>query len=262
MNKLLIDKIDIKSLSAGGFEKKYDGVYHKKILDCLSIVQAVDGSYDIKLNGGQTFSTGKGGVFVAPSHTLQEITHHDGDSGIMSAQWVFIDAIINEVYRFDEILSFPVILDKKYNDEIYSLIFDIKNGDNTFTKMQRAFRLLEILFEQSSIKKQKNSIKTRLENFVKNNYSQDIKASDIARHLACSISQVFKYTQKFYSLSPANYINGIRLQQAEKLLVYSDKNIIEISCSVGFSDSAYFSKLFKRSYGHSPQTYRKLYANL
>ena len=262
MSYFLINKIEIKSLTASGFKKDCEGVYHKKILDCLSIVQAIDGSYDIKLNGGQTFSTGKGGVFVAPSHALQEITHHNGNDGVMSAQWVFIDAIVNESYRFDEIFSFPVILDEKYNDEIFSLIFDIKNGDNAFTKMQRAYRLLEILFEQSSVKSHTSSVKTQLESFVKNNYAQDIKANDIANRLACSVSQVFKYTQKFYSLSPANYINGIRLQQAEKLLVCSDKNIMEIAYSVGFSDSAYFSKLFKRSYGHSPQAYRKLYSIL
>ena len=260
MNEFNISNLRINFIKSHGLFGKNEGVCHKKILDCLSVVQAVEGSYDIRLNNGKVYSTGEGGVFIAPSSALQEITHHDGKSGVMKAHWVFIDAVVNDLFRFDEAFSFPVISAPRYNEEIHDIISTIRFSDNYFQKMQLSYRLLEILFSQATKRKKPSTIESKLEDFVKNNYRYDIKAEDIARHLACSSSQIYKYTKKFYGLSPANYINGIRLQQAETRLLYSDANITEIASSVGFSDSAYFSKLFKKAYAYSPIEYRRLFA--
>ena len=260
MKEFSIQNIEIKTIKANGLYGECEGVYHKKILTRLSVVQAIKGSYDIRLNNGQTFSTGEGGVFIAPSHALQEITHHNGQNGVMNAHWVVIDAVINGIFRFDEAFSFPVVLDKKYNAKIYHIIREIRYPKNYFKKTIAGYNLLEILANEGKAKEPKDSPKSKIEKFVEEHYSEDIKAKDIATHLSCSVSQIFLYTKKYYGLSPANYINCIRLQQAEIQLLYSNKSITEIAFGVGFSDSAYFSKLFKKYYGNSPFHHRLKYA--
>ena len=260
MKELFIKNIDIKTIEANGLYGEYEGITHKKILTHLSVVQAIKGNYDIRLDNGQTFSTGEGGVFIAPSHALQEITHHNGQNGAMQTHWVFIDAVINESFRFDEVFSFPVLLDKKYNSEIYRIIREIRYPQNYFKKAIEGYKLLEILANEGKAKATKLSTKSKIEKFVEEHYPENIKAQDIATHLSCSASQIFLYTKKYYGLSPANYINCIRLHQAETQLLYSNKSITEIAFAVGFSDSAYFSKLFKKSYGYSPLQHRLKYA--
>ena len=261
MKEFLIRNIEIKTVKANSFHYPCEGVYHKKILDCLSVVQAIEGSYDIRLNNGETFSTGEGGVFIAPSHTIQEITHHNGKNGVMKAHWIFIDVIVNESYRFDEVFSFPVISDKRYDKELAFLINSLRYDNPYFQRMQNIYRVLEILYEQSSIKEMTESVKTNIEKYVKENYRNDIKACDIAHFLHCSVSQVFKYTNKYYGISPANYINRIRSQQAENMLLYTNRSVTEIAYFVGFYDGAYFSKLFKCGYGLSPLKYRKTFSH-
>lgn len=257
-NRMIISDIKIESLSANGFSHSAEGIHQIKFLPFLSVVQATEGSYDIRIGNSPTFSTGENGIFIAPANALQEITHHDGKEGNMQAHWVFIDAIVNGEYRFDEIFTFPVILDAAYNEEISMLTEKIRSPKNIFQKKQAAYRLLEILAAEGRERKNGlHPIHTKIETFVKSHFMEDIRAEDLAKHLFCSVPQVFRYTHKYFGLSPANYINGIRLQQAEIKLRTSNKTVTEIAFSCGFSDSAYFSKLFKKNYAQSPLRYRR-----
>ncbi len=119
-----------------------------------------------------------------------------------------------------------------------------------------AYALLEILFNESQKKDPADAVKRALREFVQNRYAEDLKAKDLAAAAFCSVPQVFRYTKKYFGLTPAHYINGIRLQQAEILLLNTKKTVTEIAYEVGFLDSAYFSKLFKKFYAESPLSYR------
>lgn len=249
----------IQSFEANGFSHPCEGVYHKKILPMLSIVQPLHGYYEVSIDGSPFYKVDSGEIFVAPANVVQEIIHHDGKGGFMNAHWIFVDAVVDGAYRFDEVFSFPVILPKKHSPIIYRLIDLIQHNENTFEQLRAISVLLEILFETSSKKEKLNPTCSTIRSFVKNHFNENIKAVDLAKELICSVSQVFRYTKKYFNLSPANYINLIRLQQAELLLKTTKKTITEISYAVGFSDNAYFQRLFKKHYGQTPQNYRLLF---
>lgn len=257
MKNIEISDIQIKYFSASGGKGNSEGIYHKKILPFLSVVQSVQGSYDIKLGNSKFFQTGEEGVFIAPANVTQEIIHHNGVDEIMENQWVFIDAVVNGEQRFDELFSFPIILDKKYGEEVKILISRIRFSKNYFEKIQAVYRILEILYEVGTKNEKIDPVKTKIENFVAERYAEELKACDLADFLYCSVPQVYRYTKKYYNLSPANYINEIRLQKAERLLLTTKKTVTEIALSVGFSDTSYFTKLFKKHYSQSPLLYRK-----
>lgn len=255
-NQELIRKINITTLVANGFDRSSEGVYHEKVLQNLSVVQVEEGAYEISVDGSPFYYIENGGVFVAPSDVVQKILHHDGKNGKMRAHWVFIDAIVNDAFRLDDLFTFPVIVDPIYNEQIRNIISAIRSSDNYFPRIKSGYDLVELLCAFGKEKPSPSAVKTKIETFVKNNYAQDIKASDIASHLFCSIAQVFRYTKKYFGISPSNYINLIRLQNAETLLRNTDKSVTEISLAVGFTDGAYFSKLFKKIYYFSPKIYR------
>ena len=48
-----------------------------------------------------------------------------------------------------------------------------------------------------------------------------------------------------------------RMQVAKKLLETTDSSITDIALHCGFNSNSYFTKLFHRSFGKTPNAYRK-----
>ena len=59
------------------------------------------------------------------------------------------------------------------------------------------------------------------------------------------------------NVSPMRYLNQIRVEKAEELLSVTDLQIQEIATLVGYPDSLYFSRTFKKLIGEAPLAYRK-----
>jgi AraC-like DNA-binding protein len=58
-------------------------------------------------------------------------------------------------------------------------------------------------------------------------------------------------------MTPIAYLNRYRITQAKRLLKETDHTITQIAMDVGFSDSGYFSRVFRRETGMSPEAYRR-----
>lgn len=69
-------------------------------------------------------------------------------------------------------------------------------------------------------------------------------------HLTRSVRQ-------YYNMTPTEYINQIRLQNAAAMLQKSDMKIIDIIFECGYNSLSYFNRLFKMYYGLSPREYRE-----
>ncbi|MCB0631438.1 MAG: ATP-binding protein [Saprospiraceae bacterium] len=67
-------------------------------------------------------------------------------------------------------------------------------------------------------------------------------------------SHLYRKLKALTDRSPSIFIRQIRLQEAHRMLLERDLSIKEIAYSVGFSDPAYFSKLFSQTYGQPPSS--------
>ena len=56
---------------------------------------------------------------------------------------------------------------------------------------------------------------------------------------------------------PGQFVTQLRIRQACRLLVETDKGIGEIARMVGFSDPLYFARRFRREVGEPASTYRQ-----
>jgi len=74
----------------------------------------------------------------------------------------------------------------------------------------------------------------------------------------CSISTCwFIHCFKAYTgMTPQQYITDIRVTKAKELLLYSSFNITEIASIVGYDNSFYFSRIFKKNTALSPREYK------
>ena len=93
--------------------------------------------------------------------------------------------------------------------------------------------------------------------YVSENYGDDIKAYEIAGMCNLSYSYFSRIFKQYMKKSFSEYVNFIRIMNAEKLLVSTDRPITDIASECGFGTSSYFIKLFRQSTGMSPMHFRK-----
>lgn len=92
--------------------------------------------------------------------------------------------------------------------------------------------------------------------YMQNNYSYDIKISDIANYIGIDRTYLYKIFKRVEHISPIQYLLNYRLYEAMKLLEKSNSGITEIALSCGFKDSSSFCKHFKKKTGLTPSQYR------
>ena len=93
--------------------------------------------------------------------------------------------------------------------------------------------------------------------YIKRHHTESITLESISRRFACSRSYLSHNLTKRLGVSFREYLTELRLQDAKSLLENSNLNVTEIALSVGFSDSNYFTNVFKKHLGISPLAYRK-----
>ena len=59
------------------------------------------------------------------------------------------------------------------------------------------------------------------------------------------------------NVTPARYVQQVRLRKACQFLIESDGSIDQIAQALGFPDRFYFSRVFKKHTDNSPAQYRK-----
>ncbi len=85
----------------------------------------------------------------------------------------------------------------------------------------------------------------------------DLSIDEIAQEMNMSRSQFYNKVRNLTGYKPNEYLRTMRLQRAAEMLLNQDNlNVSEISFAVGYNDSLYFSKCFKKQFGLSPTQYK------
>lgn len=155
----------------------------------------------------------------------------------------------------------------RHQNNVYSLINslnrEITNSDKYSSKLSMLYlHELLILLARNGVKSSSRShseektIAAQVMDYVNTNYSGINLVSEIAQQLHISERTLFQNFKKQTSLTVKDYINSVKILNAEKLLSESDYSVSEISEMVGFNDSNYFSTVFKKYKGVSPKSFR------
>lgn len=92
--------------------------------------------------------------------------------------------------------------------------------------------------------------------YIEKNYSRNISLDSMASICNISSSYFSKLFNKVVEDNFANYINKIRIKHAKQKLKTTDIPITNIALDLGFEDSGYFLKVFKKLEGVTPSAYR------
>lgn len=100
-------------------------------------------------------------------------------------------------------------------------------------------------------------LKTAL-NTMHQKYNTEVSVHEIAQ--TCNVSERYlrQLFSKYMESSPIEYLNTIRITKAAELLTDKNIPIKDIAYSTGYSTPQYFSRIFKKQFGISPQQYRNI----
>lgn len=102
----------------------------------------------------------------------------------------------------------------------------------------------------------------RAMNFIARNYQHKVTLGDIAQLLHLNASYLSKKFKTVNGMGFSEYLNNVRINQSEKLLLETSMSITEIAFSCGYENSNYFGDAFRHINGISPSTFRKLKGNV
>lgn len=92
--------------------------------------------------------------------------------------------------------------------------------------------------------------------YIHKNYMFDITAMTCAQKIGLSYSYFSRKFRKIIGKSFREYLNYVRCNEAEKLLLTTDKSVADIAFECGYNDICYFISIFKSSRGFPPNKYR------
>ena len=95
-----------------------------------------------------------------------------------------------------------------------------------------------------------------IDKYIHENYMFDISMQDMARMMNYSEAYFCKLFKQCFHKNFISYLTEFRVAEAKKMLEEPTVNVKEIGKAVGYADSNYFAKVFKRITGQSPTEYR------
>ncbi|MCX6032732.1 MAG: substrate-binding domain-containing protein [Chloroflexi bacterium] len=126
-----------------------------------------------------------------------------------------------------------------------------------FTTEETLARVEQALARNKRLGSETQRLVRRVMAYIHTNFSQDISREQMASYVGVSARHLTRCFAQEVGLSPIDYLNRFRVVQARRLLDDGHANITEVMNAVGFRDSSYFSKIFRREVGMSPSAYRR-----
>ncbi|MET3545669.1 two-component system response regulator YesN [Paenibacillus favisporus] len=93
--------------------------------------------------------------------------------------------------------------------------------------------------------------------FLAEHYMEDLSLEMVARRFFFSPAYFSTFFKSHTSMNFTEYLLQLRMDNAKELLQDDTLKISEIALKVGFRDAGYFTRIFKRETGLSPEEFRK-----
>lgn len=140
---------------------------------------------------------------------------------------------------------------------------------NETEKEVRLIRLLQILVllaakprgeEVKGGRRQKTKPQMKIDSvriYCECNYMREVSLYDAATLAGMNTSSFCKFFRHSFGRSFTEHINHLRIEEACRQLLNSDKNVSVIAYDSGFTCIPYFNRLFQKMCGMSPSIFRK-----
>ena len=97
----------------------------------------------------------------------------------------------------------------------------------------------------------------RVTTYIDQHYSESVSLNRLSEEIKVSPYHLQRVCKRVTGLTPAAYLQKVRLEKAKEELLKSDLEIRDISVLIGFKGTSHFIAVFQKVVGQTPQQYRQ-----
>ena len=194
----------------------------------------------------------------APDKTLDAVSHY---LDLMTASGRLTKEMLNQLFH-SFLQAFSGACTEKglemrlifADDDSLRLFREAADSTRTFKDW------VHHLLEKTSVKlnelKDDATMVEAVRSYIKAHLSEDLSREQITGAFYISPDYLSKLFHHETGMKLVEYITNLRIEEAARLLMTTDKPVGEVASATGFSSSAYFSRVFRVHYGMSPNQFR------
>ncbi|CAM1373995.1 AraC family transcriptional regulator [Tenacibaculum xiamenense] len=244
-----------------------------KHTDMLEICFLETGSQYYQV-GDEHYLLRGGDLLITPPNTIHGTSGYPEEKG--SLFWMIIKVpkssfrLLNLTSKESSLLIDRLLgLDLKHFKgsseikKILNMIFKAYNKKNDFlNKIEINNHILSFLLKviYYGEKKRYKDISNDIEfccKYIEENIFEKIYISNLAKNINLSESRFKHKFKEELGIPPNEYIIKQKISKAKELIEKDDFSIVDIAYDLGFSNSSYFSTVFKKQVGMSPSMYKQ-----
>mgnify|MGYP000885152109 FL=1 len=93
--------------------------------------------------------------------------------------------------------------------------------------------------------------------YIQNHYSMPMKVEELSDYVGINRSYFSDLFKQYTGMSPVKYLQNFRITKAQHMLTISELSIESIAFSCGYQSAEAFHKIFRKTTGMSPNSYRQ-----
>ncbi len=210
--------------------------------------------------GGESFIAREGDLVLIPSL----VTHSARltDSRFVKKSWIHFamkQGVSEYFLGYDRPIKIS-LSDLPQTLEIINSVIrygDLSEPYRSLKTSSAIFELVALFFDKFQPKRtiELDNIDKAIE-FINDNFTEQFSLDFLAEKFNCSGNHFIKKFKEKTGYTPIKYLSIKKIEEAKRLLESTELSINAVMEKVGYEDSSYFSKLFKKLVGYSPKNYR------
>lgn len=204
--------------------------------------------------------------YVAPKQ-VHNWSLYDNTQGyiIFIDQLAGLDINLNYVFPYIDIDATDALLHTSVIENIREELSqkDELSNENVKAGLLYYSHLLSRIAKKKHVKTyQSNALVEQFKRLILSDYSKLYTIPYYADKLNVREDKLNDTCKKVLGFSAKQYLLNLKITEAKRLLIYSEQNINEITFRIGFEDSSYFARIFKKKTGLPPSLFIKKYRKL
>ena len=214
-------------------------------------------------------------ALLVPNECVHGLDYEiDVDRWVVTVEETYLRQVNAKLPEFIQLWTEPRVIPLTYNTEVatdfYNLIRRLEHEirskaighvagteallTSVLLMLVRGTRLDQI--DKEGATRAAIRLADRFRELVHQHYRENLRLQDYASMMAVSAAQLRAACAAATGLSPSKLIHARIITEAKRNLIFGDMSIEQIAYGLGFIDTAYFTRFFRKEVGQSPSQFR------